>query len=194
MMTYFTAFIFYTLAMVGVLLLGFVIYKKTMINNGTTNKGMIKILDSIAIAPKKTLMVVKIKNERFLIASGAEHTTFLSKLAPEENQAPKAKKNKEISEVYTSQVEEPETLIQQVPVVKEITPPVDMQKLRLEKIEQQLKNIYSQNPIKENVELSPVQKLDTRHNQEQYSTRREMIKSLLRDLNETTNANVGSKF
>ena len=38
------------------------------------------------IAPKKMLLVVKIKNERFLIASGAEHTTFLAKLNKGQNE------------------------------------------------------------------------------------------------------------
>ena len=46
---------------------------------------MIKVIDSLPIGPKKTLLVVKIRNEKFLIASGAEHTTFLSKLADDEN-------------------------------------------------------------------------------------------------------------
>ena len=81
MITYITAFIFYTLAMVGILLIGFVVYKKTMMGAKSDNKGVIKVIDSLAIGPKKTLLVVKIRNEKFLIASGAEHTTFLAKLA-----------------------------------------------------------------------------------------------------------------
>ena len=77
MMTYVTAFIFYTMAMIGVLLVGFVVYKKTILPNKGDNKGLIKVIDSIPIGNKKTLLVVKIKNERFLIASGVENTTFL---------------------------------------------------------------------------------------------------------------------
>lgn len=80
MMTYVSAFIFYTLAMMGVLFIGFVIYKKTFLIGKMQNSGAIKVIDSLMIAPKKMLFVVKVKNERFLIASGDSHTTFLAKL------------------------------------------------------------------------------------------------------------------
>ncbi len=80
MITYLTAFIFYTLAMVGILLLGFVVYKKFNFPTKLNANGLIKIVDSCAIGAKKNLLVVKIGNERFLIASGLEHTTFLAKL------------------------------------------------------------------------------------------------------------------
>jgi len=79
MMTYVSAFIFYTLAMIGVLLVGFIIYKKTFNQNTGLSKGMIKIVDSAPLGNKKMLHIVKIKNESFLIASGLEHTTFLAK-------------------------------------------------------------------------------------------------------------------
>ena len=81
MITYITAFIFYTLAMVGILLVGFVVYKKTFVMNKSESKGLIKIIDSHMIAPKKTLLIVKIKNEKFLIASDSDRTTFLAKLS-----------------------------------------------------------------------------------------------------------------
>ena len=84
MITYILAFIFYTLAMIGILLVGFVVYKKFMSGNKNEKKGMIKILDSISIAPKKNLLVVRVRNEKFLIAIDSERTTFLSKLAPDE--------------------------------------------------------------------------------------------------------------
>ncbi len=80
MITYLTAFIFYTLAMVGILLLGFVVYKKFNFPTKYNTNGLIKIVDSCSIGAKKNLLVVKIGNERFLIASGLEHTTFLAKL------------------------------------------------------------------------------------------------------------------
>ena len=80
MLTYIAAFIFYTLAMIGVLLMGFVIYKKAMMPPKAENKGMIKVLDKTNISPKKSLLVVKVRNEKFLIALDAERTTFLSKL------------------------------------------------------------------------------------------------------------------
>lgn len=94
MATYVTAFIFYTLAMIGILLIGFVVYKKTFQIDKSENKGTIKILDSLPIGNKKTLLVVKVKNEKFLIASGLEHTTFLSKL--EDVKVPELKQKEEI--------------------------------------------------------------------------------------------------
>ena len=86
MMTYVTAFIFYTLAMIGILLVGFIVYKKTFMSEKGENKGYIKVIDSLPIGNKKMLLVVKIKNEKFLIASGLEHTTFLSKLEDDNTQ------------------------------------------------------------------------------------------------------------
>ena len=80
MLSYFSAFLFYTMAMIGLLFVGFIIYKKITPQVKSDSKGMIKILDSLPIGAKKTLLVVKIKEEKFLIASGLEHTTFLAKL------------------------------------------------------------------------------------------------------------------
>ena len=81
MLTYITAFIFYTLAMIGILMVAFIIYKKTTLTSPKTEgRGMIRVIDSVQISPKKSLLVVKVKGEKFLIASGLEHTTFLAKL------------------------------------------------------------------------------------------------------------------
>ncbi len=86
MLSYLTAFIFYTLAMVGILLIAFVVYKKFNLPLKQDNRGLITIVDSCPIGAKKTLLVVKIGNEKFLIASGLEHTTFLAKLDSNINQ------------------------------------------------------------------------------------------------------------
>ncbi len=142
MLTYITAFIFYTLAMVGVLLVGFVVYKKTFLITRNDNKGSIKIVDSLNIAPKKMLFVVKVKNEKFLIASGAEHTTFLAKL------------------------EDSEEIVQQ-----EI---VDEKKAKLDKIEQQFRDLY----------LSP--EPDMLKSKIQSMDKKEIVKKLLKDLNQTS--------
>ena len=88
MFTYIAAFIFYTLAMIGILLIGFIVYKKIGINSlNSNNKGLIKVLDTYPIGAKKSLMVIKIKDESFLIASGVEHTTFLAKLGENSSNA-----------------------------------------------------------------------------------------------------------
>lgn len=148
MLTYIAAFIFYTMAMVGILLIGFVIYKKTFTQNNSEHKGTMKVLDSISIAPKKMLLVVKVKNEKFLIATDADRTTFLAKLEDEtEAKAPEIKK--ESSEI-SKEIQYKET-----------------QQARLDKIQQQFRDLYSNDE------------------QENKPDRKEMIRKLLKDLNDT---------
>lgn len=83
MKTYIMAFIFYTLAMIGVLFAGFIVYKKTMITTCNRKKGSMKILESLPISPKKMLLIVKVENRKFLIASDMDNTTFLADLTKE---------------------------------------------------------------------------------------------------------------
>ena len=78
---YFLNFMVYTLAMVGVMLLSVVIYKKAMSGSFNSKKGrLIKIEESLGLSPKKTLYVVSVEDEKFLIASDADRTSFLAKL------------------------------------------------------------------------------------------------------------------
>jgi flagellar biogenesis protein FliO len=151
MLTYITAFIFYTLAMVGILLLGFVIYKKTILPSRQDNKGLIKILDKTAISPKKSLLVVRVKNEKFLIALDAERTTFLSKLEDEKQNVKEQKVNKTSFEQNTNYID-------------------DVQQRKLDNIQKQFKQLYSNQEPKIDENL----------------TRKEMIRKLLKDLNDTT--------
>ena len=141
MFTYIIAFICYTLAMIGILLIGFVIYKKTIITNKSESKNIIKILDCTQIAPKKNLLVIRVKNEKFLIASGAEHTTFLAKL--ENDNTDNNAKNQEQKQ---------------------------------DKIQKQFKELYS------NQELS------------QIPDRKEMIRKLLKDLNDTPQTRIEGRY
>ena len=157
MLTYIAAFIFYTLAMIGIMLTGFVVYKK-MIAPKQIAKGMIKVLDTTSISPKKSLMVVKVKNEKFLIALDAERTTFLSKLNDEKQNIKEQKDEKVI-------LQNPQ--IPQKPVCVD-----ELQQQRLDKIQRQFKKLYS-----ETEEEKPQQ-----HNLD----RKEMIRKLLRELNDTT--------
>ena len=160
MLTYIAAFIFYTMAMIGVMLIGFVIYKKTIITGKSENKGMIKVLDKTAISPKKSLLVVKVKNEKFLIALDAERTTFLSKLADEKQP------NKDQKEIYSA----PSNQMQMPQMQTQIN---DVQQQRLSRIENQFRQLYSD----KQEEIKPEQ-----------TDRKEMIRKLLKDLNNTTGA------
>lgn len=163
MMTYITAFIFYTLAMVGILLVGFIIYKKTFIMNKSENKGMIKILDSYPIGPKKTLLVVKIRNEKFLIASGAEHTTFLSKLA-DDNSTKNVTDKKQISQDILN-----EQLIKKQDTINF----EDKKQQHLEKISRQFMDLYEKEDSKPQKFISQVQ------------NKHQLMRQLLEELSET---------
>jgi len=181
MMTYVTAFIFYTLAMIGILLIGFVVYKKSFLNNAKgENRGVIKIIDSLPIGNKKMLLVVKIKNEKFLIASGLEHTTFLSKLdsdsaveqIKEKLITPEVVEESIIDEIYG------EPIVQEAPRQR-----FDDTKISREmELQRQFRELYE----KDETPKPQINSIAT--------SRKEMVKQLLRDLNATSNAKNGSKF
>ncbi|MFA6989035.1 MAG: flagellar biosynthetic protein FliO [Candidatus Gastranaerophilaceae bacterium] len=82
---YIAGFTFYTLAIIGVILLAFVVAKKSMLNFNISKKKefFLDIEHSINIAPRKTVQVVRAGDERFLIALDPERTTFLTKLVVE---------------------------------------------------------------------------------------------------------------
>lgn len=168
MMTYVTAFIFYTFAMIGILLIAFVIYKKTFMNIKSDAKGIIKIIDSQPIGNKKMLMVVKVKDEKFLIATGPESTTFLSKLNFENNQkrTQKTTKKEEINDNFQQ-----ENMF------------LNSQENKINQIQKQFMDLYSKEetiPAKEE-EIDPI------------PHRREMIRKLLKDLN-NVNAKKEARF
>ena len=81
---YMTAFIFYTLAMIGVIVIAYVVWKNSLIMTVNKKKGLMQIEESLSLAPRKTLHIIKIDGERFLIASDIDKTTFLAKLGESE--------------------------------------------------------------------------------------------------------------
>lgn len=181
MITYVTAFIFYTLAMIGILLIAFVVYKKTfMPMNKGASRGIIKIVDSLPIGNKKMLHVVKIKNESFLIASGLEHTTFLSKL---ENNV----QIQEKEEIIMPEVVE-ETVLDQIfnkpkPEIKKevFESRFDDTKLSREmELQKQFKELYAQEETPKINSLA--------------ANRKEMLKKLLKNLNEDMDTKSGSQI
>ncbi len=181
MITYITAFIFYTLAMIGILIVGYVVYKKTILTTKKDTKGMIKILDSLPIGPKKTLLVVKVKNEKFLIASGIEHTTFLSKLAEDENKINiKASKqpiqNFQKDLDFTQQTKEYETAINPTQTEKQPQQRFDdIERLKLERLQKQFNQLYSKDTQNQQInDLSGFHR---------GSQRKEILRELLSDLN-----------
>ncbi len=166
MMTYVTAFIFYTLAMIGILLVGFIVYKKTFMSEKGENKGYIKVIDSLPIGNKKMLLVVKIKNEKFLIASGLEHTTFLSKLE-DDNTQKETLKNPVLNNIVDENLVDKiygETFSQK----NEQKLYDDNKKARLDELQRQFKELYEKEETKPKITDSMMSK-------------KEMLKRLLKD-------------
>ena len=81
---YLTGFIVYTAAMIGIIFLAVVVYKK-FTYSGTSKSKFLNVEDCINLAPRKNLYVVRAGNERFLVASDAERTNLISKLGENEN-------------------------------------------------------------------------------------------------------------
>ncbi|MCM1004544.1 MAG: flagellar biosynthetic protein FliO, partial [Candidatus Gastranaerophilales bacterium] len=80
-MGYLANFIVYTLAMVGVMGLALFAFKKFAIGGVKSGNGKsLKVLDSMTLAPRKTLYIVSAGDEKFLIAGDVDRTTLISKL------------------------------------------------------------------------------------------------------------------
>ncbi|GEM_PF-600250 len=85
---YIISFTVYTLAMSGLIALALFVYKRVT-NVSTSNKKTksLSIEETMSINPRKTLMIVRAGDERFLIASDVDKTTLISKLGQNETAA-----------------------------------------------------------------------------------------------------------
>jgi len=79
---YLINFLVYTCAMVGIIFAAMFIYKKTMCMQ-TSRSEFLGVEDSISLAPRKTLYVVRAGAERFLVASDVDKTNLIAKLGGE---------------------------------------------------------------------------------------------------------------
>ncbi|EKE03703.1 MAG: hypothetical protein ACD_20C00162G0005 [uncultured bacterium] len=79
---YIVSFTVYTLAMIGVLLIGFIVVKKSLIPgyNPTAKNKFLSVETSLSLEPRKNLYIVKAGSERFLISTDAQSSNFLAKL------------------------------------------------------------------------------------------------------------------
>ena len=105
MAQYLGSFIVYTLAMIGILIIAYVVYKKTVLANPINKNSLLKIVDMMRLPDRKTLYVIKCKDELFLIASSNEKVTLISKLNEQ-----RGTKNLDI-EKYLSEKREMESTI-----------------------------------------------------------------------------------
>lgn len=192
MLSHLMAFIFYTFAMVGVLLVAFIVYKKFNLPFQQNKKGLIDIIDSCPLGPKKNLMIVKVGNEKFFIASGAEHTTLLAKL---DNNFKVTEKAESIPEIKQNNFE-----IEQMPAKQnnqeEIYNFLYNQSKKLEKqnadiIDENYKlqqaRINNQNKLKE-LYMSDVEK----KNNLSLESRRKVMQELLDEIHQKNK--IGSRF
>lgn len=79
-MGYLANFMVYTLAMIGVIAIALLVFKNSSGFGGCAKSKHLKVLDSLSLAPRKTLYVVSTGREKFLIAGDVSHTTLISKL------------------------------------------------------------------------------------------------------------------
>ena len=78
---YLVSFSVYTFAMVGFLFLAVFVYRKTNVGaNAKSKTGGMQIEESLNLSPRKSLHVVRVNDEKFLIAADLERTEFLAKL------------------------------------------------------------------------------------------------------------------
>ena len=98
MTSYLVTFAVYTTAMIGVIFLALHAYKKFSPNNSRVSQSQfLEVEDCVSFGVRKQLYVVRAGQEKFLIASDAERTTFLAKLNEQ--------KSVEIEQKKYSQVE-----------------------------------------------------------------------------------------
>ncbi len=78
---YLINFLVYSMAMVGLLFVCLMVYKKTMVNNhAKKNTEELSVENALNLSPRKMIYVIKAGDEKFLIAADAERTSFLAKL------------------------------------------------------------------------------------------------------------------
>lgn len=78
---YIANFTVYTMAMTGLIFFALFVYKKFLSGAAFSKKSeFLSIEETINLAPRKTLHVVRAGNERFLVASDVDRTSLISKL------------------------------------------------------------------------------------------------------------------
>lgn len=85
-MGYLANFMVYTLAMIGVIAVALLVFRNTNSFGGAGKSKYLKVIDTLTIAPRKTLYVVSTGREKFLIAGDVGNTTLISKLETSANE------------------------------------------------------------------------------------------------------------
>jgi len=77
---YLMAFGVYTLAMIGIIFIAFLVWKNVVLTNSKGKSGTMKVEEMLALNSRKSLFIIRVQNERFLIATDVDRTTLLAKL------------------------------------------------------------------------------------------------------------------
>ena len=83
-MGYLANFMVYTFAMVGVIVIALLVFKNATSQGTGAKSKYLKVIDSMSLAPRKTLYIVSTGKEKFLIAGDVDKTTLISKLETNE--------------------------------------------------------------------------------------------------------------
>lgn len=124
---YLVSFVTYTFAIIGVMIIALCIYKKvtTTIQKGTRGD-FLRLEHRLDLSARKSIYVIRAGNERFLIASDIDRTSFLAKL-----NEPKREQNREMpnpSSEMTRHVRTFDLEEEQIPVLKSLANKFDEQR------------------------------------------------------------------
>lgn len=111
--SYIANFTVYTMAMLGLIFFAIFVYKKFM-EGGLSNKNSkyLSIEETMPINPRKSLLIVRAGNERFLVASDMDRTTLLSKLDYETTQRSTQKDFRRFENIMTEEL--PQNINQEI--------------------------------------------------------------------------------
>ena len=99
-MGYLANFMVYTFAMAGIIAIALLLFKFTTGSGGIKKSKYLKIIDSMSLAPRKTLYIVSAGKEKFLIADDVDKTSLISKLETTAQEEPRFSPQQE--EIKTS--------------------------------------------------------------------------------------------
>ncbi len=131
--SYILNFAVYTMAMCGLIVFALFVYKKFSAGDfGIRNSNFLSIEDTMTLAPRKVLYIIRAGRERFLVASDADKTTLISKLEDNNSSSSTADFNSELAAANTvynpvNTAKKVNTVVQPVSKLKtaEDLPPAD---------------------------------------------------------------------
>lgn len=134
MFIYLAKFSIYTMAMIGAIFAALFVFKKFSACCVAKKASMLSLEDSMKLSPKKSLHIINVGGEKFLIASDIDNTSLIAKLdtktgeikAPEPKREDKSTKLssfdgvKSLSDFTTPVIDFPQRNNQKQPVMREL--------------------------------------------------------------------------